>query len=93
MTPPPELNDAVIAEIVRGLSPVDWEQVKRLARMSPAERVLVGLQAAEIERAAMCEKLRRLYPYLSQSQLNMKVLAHFTPIRMPQSDPRHPDNY
>jgi hypothetical protein len=89
----PEPDDETIAEIVRHLPPVDWEQVKRLAQMSPAERVLVGIRAAETERAAVREKLSLLYPHLSPSQLNMKVLAHFTPIRMPKSDPRHPDNY
>ena len=67
--------------------------MKQLAQMSPAERVLVGIQVAEIEKAKVHEKLARLYPHLSSSQLNMKVLAHFTPIRMPKSDPRHPDNY
>jgi len=41
----------------------------------------------------MREKLSRLYPHLSAWQLNMKVLAQLTEIRMPKSDPRHPENY
>ncbi len=92
-TTKPSLDDAVIAEIMRRLAPVDWAQMERLAQLSPAERVLEGMRRADNERAAIREKLSRLYPHLSASQLNMKVLAHLTPIRMPKSDPRHPDNY
>jgi hypothetical protein len=89
----PELSDAAITEIVRGLDPVDWIQVKLIANLPPERRILAGMGAMAFAMAALRGTLHRRFPELSQSQLNMKVLAHFTPIRMPKSDLRHPDNY
>ncbi len=71
-----------VKEIVRGLEPVDWEQLRLLARLSPAERVLVGMRAQAFAMAALRGTLRRRFPELSQAELNMQVLAHFTPVRM-----------
>lgn len=88
----PAPDDAAIAEIVRGLPPVDWVQVKLIANLSPGRRIVPGLRAQAFAMAALRGTLSRRFPHLSPSQLNMKVLAHFTPIRMPKSDPRHPDN-
>ncbi len=48
-----EQNKDTIAEIVRGLDPVDWTQLRLLARLSPAERVLTGMRAAEFAKAAL----------------------------------------
>ena len=89
----PILDDEAISAIVRGLPPVDWVQVKLIANLPPARRIVPGLRAQAFAMAALRSTLRCRFPNLSPSQLNMKVLAHFTPIRMPKSDPRHPDNY
>jgi hypothetical protein len=61
--------------------PIDWQQLELLARLTPAKRVLLGMQAQALARAALRGTLRRRFPELSQSELNMKVLAHFTPLR------------
>ena len=89
----PKLDDEAISAIVRGLPPVDWVQVKLIASLPPARRIVPGLRVQAFAMAALRGTLCRRFPHLSPSQLNMKVLAHFTPIRMPKSDPRHPDNY
>jgi len=80
-TPSPFTPDS-IDELVRGLDPVDWVQLRLLARLSPAERVLAGMRAQAFARAALRGALRRRFPHLSRSELNMKVLAYFTPVRM-----------
>lgn len=89
----PKLDDEAISAIVRGIPPVDWVQVKLIANLPPAQRIVPGLRAQAFAMAALRGTLSRRFPHLSPSQINMKVLAHFTPIRMPKSDPRHPDNY
>ena len=61
--------------------PIDWQQLELLARLTPAQRILLGMQAQAFARAALRGTLRRRFPELSQSELNMKVLAHFTPLR------------
>jgi hypothetical protein len=78
----PALDDADISAIVRGLPPVDWVQVKLIANLPPARRIVPGLRAQEFAMAALRGTLRKRYPNLSRSELNMKVLAHFTPIRL-----------
>ena len=61
--------------------PIDWQQLELLARLTPAQRVRLGIQAQAFARAMLRGTLRRRFPDLSQSELNMKVLAHFTPLR------------
>ncbi len=79
----PTPDDAAIAEIVRGLAPVDWVQVRLIANLPPARRIVPGLRAQAFAMAALRGTLRKRYPNLSRSELNMKVLAHFTPVRLP----------
>ena len=61
--------------------PIDWQQLELLADLTPAQRVLLGIQAQAFARAALRGTFRRRYPELSQSELNMKVLAYLTPLR------------
>jgi len=61
--------------------PIDWKQLELLAHLTPAQRVLLGMQAQAFARAALRGTLRRRFPELSQSELNMKVLAYLTPLR------------
>ena len=76
------LDTAAIQELVRGLDPVDWVQLRLTASLPPGQRIRAGLEAQEFAMAALRGTLRRRFPDLSQSELNMKVLAHFTPLRM-----------
>jgi hypothetical protein len=75
-------NKDTIAEIVRGLDPVDWTQLRLLARLSPADRILTGMRAQAFAMSALRGTFSRRFPELSQSELNMKVLAYLTPVRM-----------
>lgn len=72
----------IAAEIVRGLDPIDWVQMRLLANLTPADRVLAGMAVADFGRAALRGTFQRRFPELSASELNMKVLAYFTPVRM-----------
>ncbi|MGD8403117.1 MAG: hypothetical protein PVJ21_05615 [Anaerolineales bacterium] len=69
-------------EIVRGLDPVDWVQMQLIANLPPEKRITPGLQAQAFAMAALRGTFRKRYPELSLSEINMKVLAHLTPVRM-----------
>lgn len=77
-----EFDQAAIDEIVRGLEPIDWVQMRLLANLSPADRVLAGMRAQEFAMAMLRATFAERFPELSQSELNMKVLAYLTPVRM-----------
>ena len=76
------IDNDIVAAIVRGLPPVDWVQLHLTARLSPADRVLRGMRAQAFAMAAYRGALARRFPDLSLAELNMKTLAHFTPVRM-----------
>jgi len=63
------------------LDPVDWQQLELLARVSPARRLLTMMEASEFALAGLRGAFRQRFPELSQSELNMKVLAYVTPLR------------
>ena len=77
-----ELDRTAILEIVQNLDPVDWTQVRLLADLSPAERVLAGIRAQSFAMSALRGTFRKRFPDLSLSELNMKVLAYLTPVRI-----------
>jgi hypothetical protein len=61
--------------------PVDWTQLELLAQLTPAERALAMMRAQAFVMAGLRGTFARRFPHLSQSELNMKVLAFCTPIR------------
>jgi len=71
-----------IAAIVNGLDPVDWVQVRLTANISPVDRVLAGMRAQTFAMAALRGTFSRRFPDISLAELNMKVLAYLTPVRM-----------
>ncbi len=73
---------AAIQALVDGLDPIDWQQLELLARIPPEKRVLAGMQAQAFAMAALRGTFARRFPELTQSELNMKVLAYLTPVRM-----------
>jgi hypothetical protein len=76
------LTTEEIAEIVRGLDPIDWVQMKLVAQMPPAKRIIPGLNAQAFSMAGLRGTFRKKFPELSMSEINMKVLAYLTPVRM-----------
>jgi len=71
-----------IEALVSSLDPVDWVQLEMTANLSPGQRILAGLQAQAFAMACLRGTWRRRFPELSSSELNMKVLAYLTPVRM-----------
>jgi hypothetical protein len=74
-------GDQAIKELVEGLDAPDWVQMQLTARLSPAERILAGMRAQAFAMAMLRGTFRSRFPELTQSELNMKVLAYLTPIR------------
>ena len=79
----PEIENPEIEALVQGLDPVDWVQLKLTASLSPGQRILAGMQAQAFAMANLRGTFRRKFPELSQAEINMKVLAYLTPVRMP----------
>jgi hypothetical protein len=76
------LSDEEIAEIVRGLDPADWVQLKLIANLPPERRIIPAMHAQAFAMGTLRCTLEKRYPSLTRSELNMKVLEHFTTVRM-----------
>jgi hypothetical protein len=76
------MSPSEIQALVDGLDPIDWVQLRLTASLPPRKRLLAGIQAQAFARATVRGALRRRYPDLSQSELNMKVLVYLTTVRM-----------
>jgi hypothetical protein len=63
------------------LEPIDWERLELLARLTPAERALAMMRAQAFVMAGLRGALAQRFPELTQSELNMQVLAYCTPLR------------
>jgi hypothetical protein len=71
------------AAIVRGLDPADWDHIKMLRMLPPAERIRPILEKSEIIRAQTKEKFRHLYHDFNERELNLKVLEYLTGDKIP----------
>ena len=76
------LTSEEISKIVDGFDPIDWVQLDLLAKMPPEKRLIPGLVAQEFAMAALRGTFRNKFPELSMPEINMKVLAYLTPVRM-----------
>jgi hypothetical protein len=76
------LSPNEISAIVSTIEPIDWVQMELLAKLPPERRLIPGLNAQEFSMSALRGTYRRKFPELSMSQINMKVLAYLTPVRM-----------
>ena len=75
-------EDDAIEKLVAGLDPPDWVQMRLTAQISPAQRVLTGMNAQAFAMSILRGTFSKRFPELTQSELNMKVLAYLTPVRM-----------
>jgi len=84
-----------MAEIYH-FDPVDIEHLRRLARLTPGERIRLMLNARELAVGLMRGRLRRRYPNLSPIELNLKLLKELDHAkdRQPRSEfvSRHSEN-
>lgn len=71
------------AAIVRGLDPADWVQIDLLKKLPPEKRIIPALRAQAFAMSTFRLTLESRYPNLSRSEISMKVLKHFTTVRMP----------
>jgi hypothetical protein len=77
-----DTRDSEIAALVQGLDPIDWVQLQLTAKLSPGQRILAGMQAQSFAMASLRGTWRRKFPELDQKELNMRVLAYLTSVRM-----------
>jgi hypothetical protein len=76
------LSTEDISIIVSKIDPVDWVQLDLLAKLPFKKRFVPGLNAQEFSMAALRGTFRKKFPELSIPEINMKVLAYLTPVRM-----------
>ena len=77
-----DMHGSEIAALVEGLDPIDWVQLQLTANLSPGQRILAGMQAQAFAMASLRGTWRRKFPELGQAELNMKVLAYLSPVKM-----------
>ncbi len=56
-----------VREIVRGLDPIDWVQMKLLANLPPEKRVVLAMRAQSSVMSTFKVTLKQKYPDLSES--------------------------
>ena len=76
------LTSEDISKIVDGFDPIDWVQMKLLAKMPFEKRLIPGLNAQEFAMSALRGTFQKKFPELTIPEINMKVLAYLTPVRM-----------
>ncbi len=76
------LTSEEISKIVRGFDPIDWVQMELIAKMPPSKRIIPALHAQEFSMAGLRGTFRKRFPELTMPEINMKVLAYLTPVRM-----------
>jgi len=76
------LTSEDISKIVDGFDPIDWVQMKLLAKMPFEKRLIPGLNAQEFAMSALRGTFQKKFPELTMPEINMKVLAYLTPVRM-----------
>lgn len=76
------LTPSEISKIVDGFDPIDWDEMEMMAKLPPGQRILAPLRKTEMVRSDLRNKLMEDFPEFSKSEINMKVLRSFTPVRM-----------
>ncbi len=76
------VNKMDVDEVVRVLEPDDWVQIKLIADLPSERRIIPAMRAQAFAMATFRCALAKRYPDLMPAELNMKVLEHFTSVRM-----------
>lgn len=76
------LSPEEISKIVRGLDPIDWVQMELLASLPVSKRIIPAMQAQEFSMAGLRGTFCKRFPELSMPEINMKVLAYLTPVKV-----------
>jgi len=78
MTERKPLTPEEISAIVDGFDPIDWAEMKLLAKLPPGKRIYPSLQASAMLRAGLRTAFKRKFPKLSLPEINMKILEYLT---------------
>jgi hypothetical protein len=70
------------AAIVRGLDPADWVQIKLLANLPSEKRIIPAMRAQAFAMSTFRLTLEKRYPKLSREEISLKLLEHFTTVRV-----------
>jgi hypothetical protein len=76
--PDKELVNLKPSSLTTEFDPIDRVQWRLLAQLPPASRVRVMLEARELAVGLMRGRLRRRYPDLSTTDLNLKLLEELS---------------
>lgn len=72
-----------IIEMVNSIPEPDWTQIELIRSLPVERRIIPAMRAKAFAMSTYRANLRRRYPNLSHSDLNMAVLKHFTEVRLP----------
>jgi lambda repressor-like predicted transcriptional regulator len=61
--------------------PIDWEQMRILARLTPGERMMAMARASAFGRALLRGAFRRRYPDLPIEEINMRMLRYLESLK------------
>jgi len=67
--------------------PVDREQIRLIRQLSPGQRIRVMLEARELAVGLIRGRLRRQYPRLSATEINLQLLKETTRVKTTYSRP------
>ncbi len=74
------------AAIVRGLDQADWVQIELLKGLPPEKRVIPAMRAQSFAMSTFRLTLEKRYPNLSREEISIKLLEHFTTVRLPKAN-------
>jgi hypothetical protein len=69
--------------------PIDPDQIRLVARLSPGQRIQAMLDARELAVGLIRGRLRRKYPDLSSRELNLKMLEEIDRVGRTSSRFKH----
>ncbi|MFO7585125.1 MAG: hypothetical protein R6W69_10380 [Anaerolineales bacterium] len=78
------MSNIEIMEMIKGISDPDWTQIELIRSLPIERRIIPAMRAKAFAMSTYRANLRRRYPNLSHSDLNMAVLKHFTEVRLPR---------
>jgi hypothetical protein len=58
------------------LDPVDWEQLRLLAKLTPGERIMAMARTSAFSRALLRGAFRRRYPDLPIEEINRMMMRY-----------------
>lgn len=64
------------------LTPVDWEHLRRMAALTPGQRMLAMAEISAFQRGLLRGAFRRRYPDLSIEEINMLMFRYIEDLKV-----------